>query len=73
MKSQNDRLLEAMKRGESFTPLDAWARLGVSRLSARVGELKEAGHDVADEWVRVTNQYGESCRVKRWRLAKSAA
>lgn len=41
MESKNDRLLDAMRRGESVTQLDAWARFGSSRLAARVRDLRD--------------------------------
>lgn len=69
MKTQCDRILEAMRRGESVTQLDAWARFGASRLAARIFELREEGHDIASESVEVQNRFGEACRVKRYWLA----
>lgn len=73
VKSQCDRIHEAMKRGEAVTQLDAWARFGVSRLAARIYDLKEQGVEIASESVEVQNRFGEECRVKRYRLATSAA
>lgn len=72
MKSQCDRILEAMKRGEAVTQLDAWARFGCSRLAARAKDLRDEGHDIASEWVEVQNRFGEPCRVKSYRLATGA-
>lgn len=69
MKSQCDRIHEAMKRGESVTQLDAWARFGVSRLAARIYDLKEQGVEIASEKVDVQNRFGEPCKVKRYWLA----
>ena len=73
MKSQCDRILEAMKRGEAVTQLDAWARFGCSRLAARAKDLRDEGHDIASEWVEVQNRYGEACRVKKYFLATPTA
>lgn len=73
MKSQCDRLLEAMKRGESVTQIDAWARFGCSRLAARVRDLRDEGVEIRAEWQEVQNRFGESCRVKRYSLVSSAA
>ena len=72
MKTQCDRLLEAMRRGESVTQLDAWAKFGASRVAARVRDLRDDGHDIASEWIEVQNRFGEACRVKRYSLARSA-
>lgn len=69
MKTQCDRILEAMKRGESVTQLDAWARFGCSRLAARIRDLRDEGQEIRDEFVKVSNRFGEDCRVKRYWLA----
>lgn len=73
MKTQCDRILEAMRRGEAVTQLDAWAKFGCSRLAARAKDLRDEGHDITSEWVEVKNRFGEACRVKSYFLAKSAA
>lgn len=73
MKSQCDRILDAMRRGESVTQLDAWMRFGVSRLPARVRDLRDDGIDIASEWVETQNRFGEVCRVKKYSLATPAA
>lgn len=72
MKSQCDRLLEALRRGESVTQLDAWMRFGISRLAARIFDLRAEGHDIPSESVEVQNRFGEACRVKRYRMVGAA-
>lgn len=42
--SQQDAILEALKRGETLTPKDALERFGCFRLAARVRDLREQGH-----------------------------
>lgn len=44
--SQSDAILDALKRGETLTPLDALKRFGVFRLGARIWDLKQAGHKI---------------------------
>lgn len=72
VKTQNDRLLAAMKAGASVTPHYALHVLSIGRLAARVRDLKDAGIDIASAWVRVQNQFGEPCRVKKYWLVRSA-
>ena len=72
MRSQNDRLLATLKTGASVTPMSALVQLGIFRLAARAKDLKDAGEDIASEWVEVQNRFGEACRVKRYFLARSA-
>jgi hypothetical protein len=49
--SQNARILAHLKKA-TLTPLEALKRYRVMRLSARVGELKDAGHDIRSRLVR---------------------
>lgn len=72
MRSQNARLLETLKKGASVTPHYALHALSISRLASRALDLKQAGYPVESAWVEVQNQYGETCRVKSYFLAKSA-
>ncbi len=44
--SQSDAILDALKRGETLTPLDALRRFGCFRLGARIWDLKKAGHEI---------------------------
>lgn len=44
--SQSDAILEALRRGETLTPLDALKRFGVFRLGARIFDLKKAGYNI---------------------------
>ncbi|MDE2020679.1 MAG: hypothetical protein KGJ13_10120, partial [Patescibacteria group bacterium] len=37
---------DALKRGETLTPLDALKRFGVFRLGARIFDLKKAGYNI---------------------------
>ena len=73
MKTQNDRLLAALKTGAHVTPLYAWHQLGIYRLAARVNDCRKDGADICSEWVQVRNQFGEACRVKSYRLATPTA
>ncbi len=44
--SQNSEILNALQHGDKLTPLDALTRFGCMRLSARIYDLREKGHDV---------------------------
>lgn len=66
--TDNDRVLALLReRPEGVTPLDALREVGTMRLAARVYDLRHAGHDIADETVRVETRDG-TARVKRYRL-----
>jgi hypothetical protein len=67
--SQNRLILAYLKQGHRITGLDALRRFGVSHLPRRILDLKQAGHKLESEWVRVPKANGDIARVKEWRLA----
>lgn len=62
------RVFDFMKENGSITTLDANKKLGETRLSARIFELKEKGVVIEDEWIKVKNRFGESRRVKSYSI-----
>lgn len=67
-KKQNDRVLARLKSGP-LTQMEALRELGVMRLAARIGELREE-HEIVTDMVTVTSRRtGEPTRVARYRLA----
>ena len=46
MKSQNERILAAFKRGVVLTPMKALRQFNCGRLAARVLDLKQSGHPI---------------------------
>jgi hypothetical protein len=52
----------------SITTREAFIELGVTRLSARIYELKDAGYTIVTDRVKVKNRYGETCVVTRYRF-----
>lgn len=69
MQTQNQRLLRYMEEHRVIDPLTAWRELGIYRLGARIYDLREAGHAIEADRIPVENQFGEECRVARYRLA----
>lgn len=67
--SQLDRVLKRLKKGP-LTQKQASDELGVSRLGARVYDLKERGHKIYSEIIETTNRFGDVCHVARYRLIK---
>ena len=71
-KSQCEQVLEYMKKHQGITTLDAFRDLGISRLSARIKDLRTAGHVIFSDPVEVQNRHGEMCHVVLYRLIKEA-
>ncbi len=44
--SQSKQILDHLEQGNSLTPIDALNLFGCFRLSARIGELKQLGHNI---------------------------
>ena len=66
--TQNMRLFDYLSTGKTITPLEAWSELGIYRLSARVYDLRMAGHDVTSRITGVSNRFGEVFRVAEYRF-----
>ena len=62
--SQTDRILTHIKKGP-ITPMVALERYGCMRLAARIADLKDRGHKISTEIVRL----GEK-RFARYRLVQ---
>lgn len=63
MPKQTERLLDYLKEHRRINPMEAWRELGIYRLGARVFDLRAAGHHIESGRVKVSNQFGEQCRV----------
>ena len=61
--TQAKRVLDYLESGNTITTLNAFNELGITRLAARIYELKEEGHDVKSKRIKVTNRYDEQCSV----------
>ena len=72
MESQNKRLLDYLKQGKRVDPLIAWSELGIYRLGSRIFDLRDSGHLVDDEWVKVPNRFGEEIRVKSYFIKENS-
>ena len=66
--TQNQRILDYMEEYGGITQLDALRHCGVMRLASRISDLRMRGHAIQSEMITVKNQFGEECRVKKYRL-----
>lgn len=66
--TQCARVLEYIEEHGGITQFEALQDLGVMRLASRISNLKKEGYRITDEWVDVKNRFGETCRVKRYKL-----
>lgn len=65
---QSDRVLEYIQKFGSIMTLDAFRDLGVTRLSARIFELREQGYNLKTTYESRKNRFGETCTYARYKL-----
>lgn len=53
--TQNDAILRHLKRGRTITPLQALHEYGCFRLSGRIYDLRQEGHNIHMQLVETDN------------------
>lgn len=66
--TQNDTILNHLRRAGSITPLDALNRYGIMRLGARIYDLKQRGHNITRTMEQARNRNGEPTHYARYYL-----
>lgn len=66
--TQANRVLNWLQSGQTITTLDAFRELGITRIAARIFELKKEGHAVNKRTLTVTNRFDEVCHVAEYFL-----
>lgn len=71
MKSQNEQVLNYLKTHEGITTLDAFRKLGITRLSARIYDLRDQGH-IIESVDRTTKDHNGKvvARFSEYKLGK---
>lgn len=67
-KTQNELVLEYLRQFGSITSLEAFNDLGVTRISARIFDLRSDGHTIKSEFVKVPRRNGEETSVAKYTL-----
>lgn len=73
MQTQCERLLEHLQKHGSINPMQAWRKLGIYRLGARVFDLRQRGHKIGSSREKVVNQFGEQCLVSKYEYGRTDA
>lgn len=68
MKSQHERILKHLKR-RTLTRAQAMDELGIANVTARISELRDAGHEIKDRWKIAKNRFGDATKYKVYFLA----
>lgn len=64
------RILEHFKKYGTLTSMEAFQTYGITRLAARISELREKGYDIRTVMVDSTNRYGEPVRYGLYKLVE---
>lgn len=63
--TQTEMVLQFMQDFKSITTWEAFTELGITRLSAKIFELRK-DWDIDDEIIYTTNRYGEKTHYKKY-------
>lgn len=64
--NQTDMVIDFILENGSITTLQAFEYFGITRLAARISDIKKAGHEVKSEKVTGTNRYGKKVSYCRY-------
>ena len=65
---QQRKIYAFMTEHGSITPMDAFSKLGITKLSTRIGEMMRKGIDIEKTMCHGTNAYGEPVRYMSYSL-----
>jgi hypothetical protein len=68
--TQHQAIMDYIDEFGSITPIQAFADLGITKLSTRVGELICLGVDIEKTEVKAKNRYGEPTRYMKYSFPK---
>lgn len=68
--TQEERVLEYITEHGSITTWDAFADLGITRLSAKIFDLTRDGYEFDKKVEKATNRYGKQVHFTRYSLRK---
>ena len=64
--TQNDRILRHLQDFGSITPMEAISDYGITRLGARIWDLKDRGYLIQTDMIRARNRYGEPTHYAKY-------
>ena len=68
MLNQNRMVINHLVRVGAITQADAYDLYGITRLSARIFDLRKSGYQVLSRWREKTNRYGIKVRFLQYYL-----
>lgn len=68
--NQEQKIINYVERFGSITTLDAFRDLAITRLSARIFNIKKLGYKVSSEREKSKNRFGEEVNYNRYFIEK---
>lgn len=66
--TQNEIILEVLRRGEGLTAAEALYRFGIGRLASRICDLRKAGYPILSIRTKGKNRFGGKVYYDVYRL-----
>ena len=66
MKGSKLRILDYLKRHGSITSVEAFQLFGITRLAARIKDLRDKGYLIDTVMLNSVNRYGEDVRFAKY-------
>lgn len=65
--TQKESIVKYLRKFGTITPIQAFSDLGITKLSTRIGELRQEGHKIGQTMVKAKNRYGVTTKFcKYW-------
>lgn len=68
--TQGAKIINYMRSNGSITTLEAVLYLRVTRLSARIHDLRAKGYNIVGTWVKAKNAEGKKVQYLKYRLVE---
>lgn len=68
--TQNEMVLKHLKEIGTLTSMEAFERYGITRLSARISNLREMGIPISTKTITSKNRFGQTTNYAEYRLEK---
>ena len=72
MNSQNEKVLHHLETNRCITSMEAFMCYGITRLSARISDLRDKGYPIKTTIVTKKNKEGNACNFAEYRLEKES-
>lgn len=68
--TQEEKVLRHLKQFGSITSWEAIMEYGITRLSAKIFNLRKQGYEIESERITTKNRFGEPCTFAKYMLRK---